>query len=300
MATQTAHDGESATGTRVQRWVGGDENLTTAERLAAFGVVSITAVLIVMPLYWMVNMSLKSGSEATAFPPTLVPASPGIEAYVQALQSGPWLQWFLNTGLISVASTILVLTVATPAAYAVARRDFTGATLLFLLLMSTMMIPGQILLIPLFVMFSGFGLVNSYLGLILIYAVFFTGFTFFVLHGFFQTLPSNLEDAARIGGISEWKILLRIILPLTKPGLATAGVFVFVFTWNEFLFALVFMQNESMYTISVGLQQFFGLRGSVVFNELMAVSTLASIPVLVLFIVAQEQFVKGISTGGYR
>jgi len=159
------------------------------------------------------------------------------------------------------------------------------------------MVPTQALVLPLFVLFADLGIVNTHVGLILCYAMLFTGFAIFLLYGFFNSLPNNLEEAARVGGIPEWKVFLRVILPLTKPGIATAAIFVFVFSWNEFLFALVFMQDSPMYTISVGLATFFGNRGSVVLNQLMAVSILAVIPVLLLFAFSQDRFIKGISGG---
>lgn len=273
------------------------ENKLVHGRVVSYSLVIISALAVLFPLYWMATTSMKIGQEVTIFPPTLIPHNPSIQPYFDALQSGPWLTWFLNTTFVSLGATLFVLSVAAPAAYALARREFTGARLFFMLFMSTMMIPGQILLIPLFVMFAKVGLVNSHVGLILAYGILFTGFTIFVLHGFFKTLPTNIEDAARVAGISEWKILTHVILPLTKPGLATAAVFVFVFSWNEFLFALVMLQQRSQYTISVGLSKFFGIRGSVELNQLMAISTLAVIPVVLLFALMQKQFVEGITTG---
>jgi ABC-type glycerol-3-phosphate transport system permease component len=158
-----------------------------------------------------------------------------------------------------------------------------------------MMIPPQVIILPLFQMFSRIGLIDSYLGLIICYTILFTGFSVFLLHGFFKTLPTDIEDAAKVAGISELKIFLRVILPLARPGIATAGLFVFVFSWNEFLFALIFLQSDSMFTISLGLSQFQGTRGQVVINQIMAVSSLAVIPVLTAFVLMQERFIEGIS-----
>jgi ABC-type glycerol-3-phosphate transport system permease component len=160
------------------------------------------------------------------------------------------------------------------------------------------MIPAQILLIPMFVAFSRIGLVNTRLGLMLAYTGIFLGFATFLLHSFFTNLSENIEDAARIGGIPEWKIFLRIVLPLAKPGVATTAVFIFVFSWNEFLFALTFLQDESLYTISIGLQQFQGLHGTVAYNQMFAMSTVATIPVVLLFALFSEQFIQGMANIG--
>jgi ABC-type glycerol-3-phosphate transport system permease component len=272
-------------------------DLSITERGLFYVVLLSITLLVLFPFYWMVTTSLKTGRAVTKFPPNLVPVDPSSLPYVEALTSGLWVRWFLNTILISASATVFVLVIATPAAYALSRRDLPGARILLLLFLSTLMVPTQALILPLFVMFSDWGLVNTHVGLALCYVMLFTGFAVFLLYGFFNSLPSNLEDAARVGGISEWKVFLRVILPLAKPGVATAGVFVFVFSWNEFLFALVFMQDTPMYTISVGLATFFGNRGSVVLNQLMAVSSLAVIPVIVLFAFTQEKFIKGIAGG---
>lgn len=201
---------------------------------------------------------------------------------------------------ISTGATVFTLTIATPAAYALSRREIRGGKPLYVLFVGVLMIPAQILLIPLYVLFSRVGLVNTRLGLVVAYSILFLGFSVFLLHSFFANLPENLEDAARIGGVSEWRLFLRVILPLAKPGIATAAVFIFVFTWNEFLFALTFLQGESLYTISVGLQQFQGLRGTIAYNQLFAMSTLATLPVVLLFAFFSDRFIEGMGGLGMK
>lgn len=265
-------------------------------RAVRYLVAALGALLVIFPLFWMVSTSLKSSSALLGFPPSLIPQSPTLEPYRKALASGQWVRWFLNTTIVSAGATVGVLAIATPAAYSLSRRDFPGARALFLVFLSTMMVPPQILLVPLFVQFSQMGLINNPLGLIAAYMILYSGFAIFLLHGFFKTLPSDIEDAARVAGIGEVKTFLRVVLPQALPGIGTAAIFVFVFAWNEFLFALTFMQRAKMYTISVGLTTFQGQHGSVVYNQMMAVSTLATIPVLVLFVLTQEKFIKGITT----
>ena len=268
------------------------EDVAEAVRYVVLG---LAAVLVAFPFYWMVVTSLKSQRAANRFPPSLLPLDPTIQPYVDALATGPWARWFLNTTIVAGGAAVAVLVIATPAAYVLSRREFPGATILFGLFLSTMMIPPQVIILPLFQMFSRVGLIDSYLGLIICYTILFTGFSVFLLHGFFKTLPTDIEDAAKVAGISEWKTFLRVILPLARPGIATAGLFVFVFSWNEFLFALIFLQSDSMFTISLGLSQFQGTRGQVVINQIMAVSSLAVIPVLTAFVLMQERFIEGIS-----
>lgn len=268
---------------------------TPTVRVVTFLSLLVTAVLITIPLYWMAATSLKQSSEVGAFPPYLVPPSPSIQPYVSALQTGPWVQWFANTAFVSAGATVFTLAVTIPAAYALSRREFPGAKPLYVMFLGVLMIPAQILLIPLYVVFARLGLVNTRIGLILAYSVLFLGFAIFLLHSFFANLPKNLEDAARVGGVSEWKVFLRVILPLAKPGIATTAVFLFVFTWNEFLFALSFLQSDQLYTISVGLQQFQGLRGATVYNQMFAMSTLATLPLVILFALFSEKFIQGIA-----
>ncbi|MFB6296341.1 MAG: carbohydrate ABC transporter permease [Halobacteriales archaeon] len=281
--------------TRLRAAVAGDEEISTVTRVGTIGALTLAAFLVAVPLYWMVATSLKTAVQINAFPPHIVPPTPTIEPYVEALRTGPWVQWFLNTAVISSGSTLFVLAFATPAAYVLARREFPGSKPIYVMFIGILMIPAQILLIPLYTLFSRYGLINTRIGLIIAYSAFFLGFVVFLLHSFFTNLPDNVEDAARIGGVPEWRTFLRVVLPMAKPGIATAAIFVFVFTWNEFLFALTFLQTPDLYTISVGLQEFQGLRGTVVYNQMFAMSTLATLPVVILFAIFSEQFIKGMA-----
>lgn len=280
---------------RVRNIVVGDEDVDTVTRFGTIGGLLVATALVALPLYWVVATSLKTQAQVGVFPPYIVPPTPTLDPYFEALQTGPWVQWFLNTVIISGVSTLFVLSIATPAAYVLARRDFPGAKPIYVMFIGILMIPAQILLIPMYTLFSRYGLVNTRAGLIIAYSAFFLGFTVFLLHSFFTNLPDNVEDAARIGGVSELRTFTRIILPLAKPGIATAAIFVFVFTWNEFLFALTFLQTEELFTISVGLQQFQGLRGRVVYNQMFAMSALATLPIVILFAFFSEQFIKGMA-----
>jgi len=272
-----------------------DQDGFPGEQLVRYVAVSLAALFVIVPLYWMVATSLKDPSQIGVFPPTLVPSPATVEPYFAAWETGPWGQWFLNTILISGGATVVTLAIATPAAYALARFDFPGSNPIYLLFLGLLMVPAQILLIPLYNLLSSLGLVDTRLGLILVYSTFFLAFSIFLLHSFMTNLPESLEEAARIGGIPEWKIFVQVILPLVKSGLTATGMLIFVFTWNEFLFALTFLKSEQLYTISVGLQSFQGIHGATVYNQLFAMSTLATLPVIVLFALFSEQFIEGIA-----
>ncbi|GGL36609.1 ABC transporter permease [Halarchaeum grantii] len=270
------------------------EGVAWERGLRYVGVV-LAALFVLVPLYWMVATSLKGSSQIGVFPPALVPSPATIEPYLSAWQTGPWGQWFLNTMLISGGSTVVALAISTPAAYALARFDFPGSNPVYLLFLGLLMIPAQILLIPLYNLLASLGLVDTRVGLILVYSTFFLAFSVFLLHSFMTNLPESLEEAARIGGIPEWKIFIKVILPLVKSGMVATGMLIFVFTWNEFLFALTFLQSEQLYTISVGLQSFQGIHGATVYNQLFAMSTLATLPVVILFALFSDQFIEGIA-----
>jgi len=274
-----------------------DQNLTDEAVQSIVGklVVLVIAILIAFPFYWMIVTAIKTTGGLSQYPPTLIPDTLSLEQFRRALQAGSWGQWFTNTVIITVATTVSVLLVSTPAAYALARKEFFGKRIIFVGIISGLFIPSQIILIPLFVMFSRSNMTNTYIGLTLVYTVLFTGFATFFMWSFFKSLPDNLEDAAQIAGISHWKTFSRIIIPLSKPGIATSGVFVFVFTWNEYLWALVFMRDSSKYTISIGLTFFEGLHGTIVFGQLMAISILVILPVLLFFAMTQERFINGIT-----
>lgn len=272
---------------------GTDSKLTALK----YAILIVTTSLILFPLLWMGSTALKSGRAVTEFPPSVIPSNPTLEPTFEAIATGPWIQWFLNTFLIAGGAVVLSLCVTVPAAYALSRWDFIGKRAIYFSVMGLLMIPTQILLLPLFIEFAWVNFNNNYLALIIAYSILFSAFVTFLLLGFFKTLPSDVEDAARVAGISEFKIFTRIILPLAKPAIGISGIFVFIYSWNEYLWALVFLDEREQYTISIGLTIFKGIHGNVAMNQLMAMSILASIPVLILFVMTQERFIQGITTG---
>jgi ABC-type glycerol-3-phosphate transport system permease component len=257
----------------------------------------IVTLLIAFPLLWMASTALKTSQALSAFPPSIIPENPTLEPTLTALTTGPWVQWFVNTFIVVTGAVILELAVATPAAYALARRNFLGERLIYVSITAFLMIPPQILILPVFIQFAQLHLIGTFIGLMIAYTLLFSAFVTFLLSGFFQTLPSDVEDAARIAGIPEWKIFLRIVLPLAKPAIGIAAIFVFVFAWNEFFWALVFLDDQVLYTISIGLTTFKGTQGQFAMNRMMAMSILTSLPVLILFAFTQERFIQGITTG---
>jgi multiple sugar transport system permease protein len=269
------------------------------------------ALTMVLPFLWMLSTSLKPESQIFRFPPVWVPDSWRWVNYQEAMSAAPFGRYFLNTVIYAGAVTLSNLLFCSMAAYAFARLQFRGRNVLFLLVLGTMMIPGQVTMVPVFIMLKhwplvggnnlvgsgGHGLLNTYPGLVLPAAV--GAFGIFLLRQFFMTLPRELEDAARIDGCSEAGIYWRIILPLSKPALATLGIFTFTAAWNEFLWPLLIMSKDSMKTLQVGLQV-FQTQYTTRWDLLMAGTVVVTLPVLIIFLFGQRYFTRGIALSGMK
>jgi len=274
-------------------------------------VLAAGALTTIVPFLWMISTSLKPESEIFRFPPVWVPSLWKWDNYADAMKAAPFGRYFLNTIIYSVAITASNLLFCSMAAYAFARLRFRGRNLLFILVLGTMMIPGQVTMVPVFIMLKrwpllggndllgvgGHGLLNTYTGLVLPGAV--GAFGIFLLRQFFMTLPRELEDAARIDGCSEVGIYWRIILPLSKPAMATLGIFTFTAAWNEFLWPLLIMSKESMKTLQVGLQV-FQTQYTTRWDLLMAGTVVVTLPVLIIFLFGQRYFTRGIALSGIK
>jgi len=272
---------------------------------------TLGAALMLLPFWWMVVTAVKPEAEIFQFPPRLWPSAWKWENFARALSAAPFGVYFLNTLVYAAAITLSHLLLCSMAAYAFARLRFPGRDPLFLLVLATMMIPGQVTMIPVFLIVKhmplaggndlfgvgGTGWLNTYAGLIVPGAV--SAFGIFLLRQFFLSLPTELEDAARIDGCTEAGIYRRIILPLSKPALATLAIFSFTGAWNEFLWPLLVTSKESMKTLQIGLQVFQS-QYTTKWDLLMAGTVLATLPVLILFLVFQRYFTQGIALSGMK
>jgi len=281
------------------------------ERLLLHIVLIAGGLTMILPFLWMISTSLKPESEIFRFPPVFVPKTWDWANYVEAMKAAAFGRYFINTIIYAVAVTATNLVFCSMAAYAFARLRFRGRNVLFILVLGTMMIPPQVTMVPVFIMLKrwplvggnnllgvgGHGLLNSYTGLVLPMAV--GAFGIFLLRQFFMTLPSELEDAARIDGCSEAGIYWRIILPLSKPALATVGIFTFTAAWNQFIWPLLIMSKDSMKTLQVGLQV-FQTQYTTTWDLLMAATVVLTVPVLVIFVFGQRYFTRGIALSGMK
>ena len=263
----------------------------------ALAVAIAAALIILFPLIWMFATSIKPESQIISAHPGLFSATVTGSNYVQAWKAIDFPRLFLNTVIFAGGVTILSLTFDSLTAYALARLDFPGKNVIFVLILITLMLPFQVNLVPLFLFLTKIHWVNTYQGLILPRAT--NAFGIFFLRQFFLSIPKELEDAARVDGASEFKIYRSIVLRMSVPALLTLGLFHFMYNWNDLLWPLIISTNSSMYTLSSGLALFLG-QHVIQYGLIMAGSVLAIVPMVVAFLLIQRRFVESIATSGLR
>ena len=261
----------------------------------AYVLLSAGAVLMVFPFAWMLLSSFKDAREVLS--PAILPSRFTLASYVEVLTRTAFPRWFLNSLIVAVLNTASVLFFCALVGYVLARMRFPGKNVIFIAILSTLMVPTEMLVIPWFVMSAQFGWVDTYWGLL--FPGLIPGFGVFLMRQFFLTLPRDLFDAGRIDGVSEFGLFLRIGLPLVGPGLAALGIFAFIGNWNAFLWPLIVAQSASMRTVPVGIALFSGEAGSA-WHLIMATSSLAIIPVLIVFVIFQRQIIEGVVLTGVK
>lgn len=276
-----------------------------AEWIAWIALVGI-AVLFLLPLAWMISTSLKSPFELMR--PNWIPLSPEWRNYVDAFSFGMWGRWAVNTVILTVLAVIAAVFSTSLTAYAFARLRWPGRDVMFMLVLATMMLPGVVLLIPQFIVFAhlpAFGFqgsnvwVNTFLPLVVPGFLGGGAFNIFLLRQFMRGIPMSLSESARLDGASELRIMWSIVMPLSKPALATIAIFAFQGAWQDFMGPLIYLQSERLYNLQLGLRQFdFAAGGAPAWNWLMAASLVVMLPVLTMFLTFQQYFIEGISITG--
>lgn len=258
---------------------------------------AIFVFVLLFPFYWMASTALKPNHELTDFKNfnPLWPSSPTLRHIQYLLFETTYPHWLWNTVLISIASTAISLATSVFAAYAIERLRFTGARVTGLAIFLAYLVPPSILFIPLAVLIFGFGVYDSKLALIFTYPTFLVPFSTWLLMGYFRSIPYELEECALVDGASRWQILIKIILPLAVPGLISAGIFAFTLSWNEFIYALTFIQSSENKTVAVGVLTEL-VRGDVYeWGALMAGALLGSLPVVILYSFFVEHYVSSMT-----
>lgn len=272
----------------------------TVTDILTYLVLVLIGSVALLPFVWMLSTSLKQPKAIFIFPPQWFPQPIVWMNYWTALTFLPFGRFFANTAFITLNCIVGSLLSASLAGYALARLRAPYKGLVFLLVLSPMFLPGQVTMIPLFILYKSLGWLDSYYPLIV--PSFFGGgaFNIFLLRQFFSTIPVELDQAARIDGCSELGILYRIILPLSKPALATVAIFGFMGHWNDFLAPLIYINSMNKMTVTLGLSRFRGELGTTAWHLLMAASIVAVLPCILIFFLAQEYFVQGIQMTGMK
>ena len=270
-------------------------------RVVFFGVLSILTIPFVFPTWWMVTSSLKPIADIFAFPPTLWPANPTLDAYADVFTLQPFAQQYFNSLYIAVVVTLRTMLVSSLAGYAFARIRFRGQNALFLVVLVGLLIPSEVTIVPLFQIFNQLGLINTHWPLILVStfgapSVLAT----FIMRQFFISLPVELEEAARLDGLGRLATWWRIAMPLARTALAAVSIFTFLHVWNLYLEPTVYLLSPELFTLPQALTRYTDAYGGEMWNVQLAAATLTALPVLVVFVVAQKQFVEGLAQTGLK
>lgn len=274
-------------------------------------VLALGSVIFIAPFAWMVTASLQSTGDMFRWPPSWIPRSPSLDNYTNFFSQERIGRYFFNSAYVALAVTALQLFTSSLAAYTFAKRRFPGRDALFMITLASMMIPGQVTLIPNYVILKhiplfggnnavgqgGSGWLDSYWGLIVPQAV--SAFGIFLMRQYMKSIPDDLLDAARVDGGTEFRIYWQIVMPLCRPALAALGIFTFSYVWDDFFWPLIIISSEELRTLPLGLALFV-VKNRTAWDLLMAGSVITTIPVLVIFLLFQKHFVRGIAVTGMK
>ncbi|HVE12594.1 MAG TPA: carbohydrate ABC transporter permease [Elusimicrobiota bacterium] len=267
-------------------------------RAWATAILLIPAAVQLFPLLYLVSMSFKVGGEVMAYPPRLLPNSLDWSNYAAALRAAPLARFLLNSAVVACAITALQVVTSVLAAFALARMEFRGKALAFALVVATMLVPGEVTLIPNYFTLARLDWIDTYAGLIVPFSA--SGFGIFLLYQFFRSIPKELEEAATLDGASRLRFLVQIAVPLSMPAVLAFGVYAFINAWNMYLWPLAVTQSTAMQTAQIGLGMFRSQNESVSWGVIMAATTILISPTVLLFAATQKQFVRGITMSGLK
>ena len=270
----------------------------------------ITVILVILvcmfalfPFVWMISTSFKPANEVYSKTPSFIPNEPTVEGYTEMLttQSSTFdfPQWLKNSVIVALLTTVFSMIIATLGGYGLSRFRFRGRGFLSYFILTTQVLPGSLLIIPLYVIMGNLQLLDTRIGLVAAYCTFSVPFCTWMMKGFFDTIPISLEEAARVDGAGRFRIFSTVVLPLTVPGLVATGIFSFINGWNEYLFASTFMKSYENWTLPVGIASFQG-QYTTNWGTLMAGAVLITIPVVILFLLLQKHLVSGMTAGAVK
>ena len=258
----------------------------------------LPAILQLFPLIYVLSLSFKEKAEVFRYPPSMIPDHFNLANYVTALNAAPLMRFLLNSLIAAGAITILQIFTGLLAAYALARVEFRGKKIAFAIVIATMMVPGEVTIVPNYLTMASLNWIDTYMGLILPFAA--SGFGVFLLYQFIRGIPKELEEAARLDGASRIRFLFQFVVPLSMPAILSFGVYAFVSAWNQYLWPLVVVQSTNMQTAQIGIGMFRSANESVSWGVIMAATVMLISPTLFLFIATQKQFVRGMTMSGLK
>ncbi|QUL53186.1 carbohydrate ABC transporter permease [Paenibacillus tritici] len=277
--------------------VGKSKGLRISLMVLVYALLILTVLAMLVPYIWMLSSSLKLNKDVFSFPMQWIPSNPRWENFADIWTRIPLGRFIYNTAKLSIIVTILQLLTSSFAAYAFSKLHFRGKNVIFLGYIATIAIPWQAYMVPQFILMRYMGLNNTHLAIILLQA--FSAFGVFMMRQFYQGVPDELCEAARIDGLSEYGIWARIMLPLSKPALSTLTIFTFVATWNDFLGPMIYLTDTKLKTIQIGLRMFIS-QYSAEYGLIMAASVVSIIPVVIVFLALQKYFVQGVAASGIK
>ncbi|MBM4167683.1 MAG: sugar ABC transporter permease [Ignavibacteria bacterium] len=269
------------------------------KRLSSYAVLLFFCIISIFPIWQIVNISLRPGNQLLSTTLEIIPSNATLENYMNLLSSGSFLLWLWNSTLVSLAVTLTGVVLASTAGYAFSRFRFVGKKFGLLTLLTTQMFPATMLLLPMYIMLINLGLINTYLGVVIVYSATALPFCIWTMKGYYDTIPATLEEAASIDGCSPFMTFYRVILPLAAPALVITALFSFMTAWSEYLVAAQILQDSQLWTLPLGLKSFeasmstqWGLYG--------AASLIVMIPVVVLFLLLSRYLVSGLTLGSVK
>ena len=261
--------------------------------------IAIILFFVLFPLFWIVSTSLKNPAETFRVPPTIIPEEPTFVNYIYLWTVRNFEVYFKNSLIIAISTTLLCLVIANLAAYGFSRYKMKGGNSLLMFLLVSQMIPSVLFVIPYFIVMARMGLINSQIAIIIAHTSFSLPFCTWMMKGYYDSIPKYLDEAGKIDGCSPFRILTQIVFPLTLPGNVATLVFAFLLSWNEYLFSLSLTTKETMYTVPVGIAMFMG-EYQTSWNELMAAAVVASLPIIIIYLLVDKYMIVGLAAGAGR
>jgi len=267
-------------------------------RMVTYAALCLLALLVLIPLFWLIGSAFKPSGEIFSYPPTFLPRDPTLVNFSRLFEEMPIVRYIINSTFLATSHTVLLLIIATMGGFAFAKYNFRGRGVLFGIVLGSMMIPFHLVLVPLFSLLYKLGWLDTYQGVILPYLAS-SGFGIFLMRQFILGIPIDLIDAARIDGSSEFGVYWRVIIPTVKPAMGALSIFGFLGAWNEFLWPMIVLRDSDKYTLPLGLANLVGVYRQE-YGMLMAGTLLSILPIMALFLAMQKEFVQGITLGAVK